>query len=772
MGFPWKKGQGADNAAVSDAGGSGAVATATKPKKVKPNELLSSVVNESAVGSAVDRLKQNDSFALPGGFAWVTLMLSAEAIGGLSQKHKSDEAKGSLIQSIESNHIEVVATAQMLKEQFMSIIPTSSTLERMSEFNMLRTATYFWAVLHVNDEDGSLAVDPVADGTYEQALAVSRGDMSLKELLPEIWEWAQKDAGHGNVNMPEQVQTGMMDQVSAPTARRQEVPAPAVVESEMNEDPMGLDEGAFEPTAPVAAALVDPDDEGAMDYAALDEASHEEGHDAYEAAEEAGYPGEFVDGNGELHDGGDEEDPNNLFEDHDELHEQEAPVEDAYQNYVVSNESRVVTEVEVRDTIARRYLSGELDLHVDTAAFEATFGSGAAPIQIEMSVDGSDWLGSQVSLLASQANAELAQMHRGNVEGLREVFIQMMTKHVETVIVDVSTDRPGSQFKMLLDSAQQDYDANTVEAPRLASERRAEITERYDAEGQERAAQAAAHALVAFKNTVRPRMDRELGEVSSEIDRRNEEQYNHARKVVLGKRKSDAANRMEYGMTKILEMLMEHKEHNQQAEVDLLQHWNARLTQFIDENRKNDVARADALSDQLQRDNALDTLRNSQAAQLDELRGEYEARLSRLDAEMLSNSQQAIVELTRRENEYKHTIEREQERSRDSQTLVQTLNTQMSQMRDSIKAQYEDRIATLEGDVTSYSRELDRSNAMQVRSTKWSVVTMVVLGIVALLVGTILGWSWGRETSSPAAAIMLVDGWFGLNLPGSGMLLQ
>ena len=57
-----------------------------KQKKRKPAELLSSVVNESAVGAAIDLLKQNEAFALPNGTAWVGLLLSVDEIGGLSQK--------------------------------------------------------------------------------------------------------------------------------------------------------------------------------------------------------------------------------------------------------------------------------------------------------------------------------------------------------------------------------------------------------------------------------------------------------------------------------------------------------------------------------------------------------------------------------------------------------------------------------------------------------------------------------------------------------------
>ncbi|GAP61365.1 hypothetical protein AHiyo1_50650 [Arthrobacter sp. Hiyo1] len=85
--------------------------TEKKERQKKPDELLASVVRETAVPAAVELLRSNAPFVFPSGTAWAILVLAAERIGGLSRKQGRDEAKGSLIELIEADSICTLATA-------------------------------------------------------------------------------------------------------------------------------------------------------------------------------------------------------------------------------------------------------------------------------------------------------------------------------------------------------------------------------------------------------------------------------------------------------------------------------------------------------------------------------------------------------------------------------------------------------------------------------------------------------------------------------------
>jgi hypothetical protein len=156
-------------------------------RKLRENERLRSVLKESTFGAAVETLEHNIRFRLTpdaaGNPRWLALLLRAEDIGGLSEKTKRDEAKGSLVQQIISDQIEAIATADMLDRECFAIVPSASTLERMGEYSLLTNAQYYWVVF--SSAGGDLVFDQnIGPATYAQALAIQNGG-SLQESVLE-----------------------------------------------------------------------------------------------------------------------------------------------------------------------------------------------------------------------------------------------------------------------------------------------------------------------------------------------------------------------------------------------------------------------------------------------------------------------------------------------------------------------------------------------------------------------------------------------------------
>ena len=143
-------------------------------KRRKPEEMLASVVRESTANAAIDLLRQNERFALPGNNSWAALALPVANIGGLSKKQQKDEAKGSLIELINHDLIQAITTRVLLDEEVLCIIPTPQTLERMEEYSLLTNASYFWMVLTLTQDGREFQVNPVNDklASYADAVAV------------------------------------------------------------------------------------------------------------------------------------------------------------------------------------------------------------------------------------------------------------------------------------------------------------------------------------------------------------------------------------------------------------------------------------------------------------------------------------------------------------------------------------------------------------------------------------------------------------------------
>lgn len=720
-------------------------------KKRKSQELLSSVVKESAVGAAIDVLKQNTAFALPNGTSWATLLLSADAIGGLSQKFKGDATKGSIIELIDADKIQVVATKEMLEEEFFAIIPTPETLARMDEYRLLTDAPYYWMVLESVDGGNSLATRTLENvsASYAEAAAVSKGETSLAQIMPQVWEWAG-----GVAAAPTAAEQAFENIVSGGAGATSSGPSVAAAPSPtttsvLEDDPLadafgagGDDDSNFDYASLEDGQTVDPqsgvvsEDEPLLEF---DEAAFEQQFASSEAAptsptlpDEDAFAATWS---------------TDAEDDDEATASASTPAEpaDGYLAYLEENRDRVVDEDEVRDTIARRFLSNDLDLVVDLAEFEKVFATDAPAITLDIADDPSDWLGSQVAQISRQANAELEALHRGNTDELRELFVETMALHVEKTMNAVSTDVPDSQYNALMQGAKEDFEAKRAAAPQEVSEARREITTRFDAAKQSRAEQAAAHAAAVYDDKNRPKLERELAEVGPELDRRHEEQYAHDRQVVLDMRKRDALVRMDLGANRIFELLRERQISQREDERALLERWNGQLIQFIDENRKNDVARVMTLAEELARTNAVENLKREHRDDLRTIRRQTAEREQELIAEQRRIRETALAELQSNQAAWNSSLEAERAQSASGRTLVTELQGQIKTLGEQYDAQYRGEIATLKADNAAAKQAVDRMHAEQKRST-WILITLtVVLAVAGVAVGLLLGFGWGHS---------------------------
>lgn len=710
----------ADSTAVEVAGGGVAVTEAPK-KKRKPQEMLSSVVKESTVGAAVALLRENEAFALPSGKSWVVLALPVAGIGGLSMKQKNDEAKGSLIELITADEITTVATLDMLESEIFGIIPSEKSLVRMDEFSLLKNAKYLWVVLTQTPE--GLSAEPVADATYSEALHISEGRSTLAQTLPEIWAWGGGEAGED----------------AAPTAAFTAA-GTSVDEPLTGDAPVADNDGPF-------GNLSDGEDE-TIDYNAMaaDDTAGFDGEPDLSAFE-AQFEGiDAVPG------------PEGDTDDGDDAWQDDAPqAPAAAASRQISD--RVVDEVEVRASIARRFLSSDLDLEVDLETFETNFAAGSPAVSFPLEDEATDWLGRQINQLARQANTEMAQLHASNQDELREMYVSLMSRHVEQVIADVSPDREGSYYNRLFAAAKEDQADRRRTAPEEVAAMRRELNERYEAEAATRGRQAAEQAVLRYKEQNRPRHERELAEIGLASERATEDSFAGAQQTILDMRRKEANARLDLGQTKILDVLMERQQEQRAAEEALLQHWSAQMTEVLDTHRKDDIARSEALAEHLSRENQVEALKAEHAARTQEMRREQSANVARLNRDLAQARDDAARELTAREESWKQQLTLEQQRTATANSRVQDVLNQFDQLNGTLEGQYKRQLESLRADNEAYGRELDRAARVQKRAGLVMVALVLALALAALAVGFILGHAAGGSPARPAASAAIAGVW-------------
>jgi hypothetical protein len=383
-----------------------------KEREKKPDELLSSVVRETAVPAAVELLRSNARFVFPSGTAWVMLALAAKDIGGLSKKNGRDEAKGSIIELIGSDRIETVATAEMLAEEVFGIIPTEATLERMQEYSLLTGAGYSWAVVWQKPND-ELLIDLVHEATFKQAREVADQTISLREAVGEqTWKDHSGEA-----------EDDTTDEAAA------EKETDEVFDQSPDNETDTYEESGGEP--------VFDDENGTDDPPVFDDEPSD--FDIDEQDEPAAVEPEFDDPAG--------------FDEFDNADDEQAGADSvsAQDDDAVA----LADQEQVREVIARRFLTEDLDLAIRLDEFDATFAIGAPVVQIHVPDGSTEWLADQIAQLGRQANADLAQLHQSHEDELRALYVNLMSAHMEQVIRDVATDRDGSRYKTLQDGAEQ-----------------------------------------------------------------------------------------------------------------------------------------------------------------------------------------------------------------------------------------------------------------------------------------------------------------------------
>jgi hypothetical protein len=676
-----------------------------KERQKKPDELLSSVVRETAIPAAVELLRGNERFTFPSGTAWVILVLAAESIGGLSKRHGRDEARGSIIELIENDSIRTLATSDMLEEQIFGIIPTPGTLERMDEYGLLTGAQYTWAVVYQRRGQG-LEVELAEAATFTQAQGVSQGQIGLKDAVGAEM-WAQHSGEASVDDGPTEAATG--DDADLGTA----IVAPNAGPADEG-DPLFDQEPAFgtglddEPDF----SVIFGDDES-LDPPAFDEAGSQDETFAGRSSE-VGDPGETTD---------DEELGEEVWS---------RPTDDLA-------DAPVADQAQVRGSLARRFLSEDLDLQVTLDEFATSFGVGSLTVQIEVPTGATAWLGDQVAHLVRDANAQLSQLHAHAQTTLQTHFVTLMSLHAEQVIREVSIDRDGSIYQELTAGAKAEYREERAAKEDSSRQAQAEILQAFEAAIARIGQQAAAHAEGQYRERNRARIQREQVDAVAAIEAKIENDYAYTQQEILGLRRKDAQRKMAVGMTRVFEVLAERQEENLAAEGALLVELTDNIQRVIDENRKNDLSRAQALATEQATSDRVGALEREQAETIARLRTEHMDQLRRAEEEFERTRQSAIEHLRARDEEWQHALSLEREKTTSQTNRVSDLLAQMDHMGDSFSKQYDARINELQADRQAYISDLERSNLMQSRSNEALIAMAVILALLMLAGGFLIG---------------------------------
>lgn len=704
-------------------------------------DSLTLVIDETEPGAALDIIRQNTEWLLPNGIG-VILALPVDAsiedggIGGLGKvSSKGNEDKGSILQRIADDKIQVCATEDMLRHNILGVIPTPASLgpDGMGEYTLFDRAKFLLTSVTPRP-DGTLETVPVhfdeatglievPDGdidtvTLAQAQEIAAGTVTLASLIPSLWKRL------GGEGVDEEVAEEDIAPEAAPAAPT--LPPTASVPSEAVEAVEGLPD--FDPDDIPDEPLTDelPSDEGLYD-------EDDEDENPFDDIEEAPAPAPHV--------------PTQTEEV--EVAPEVAPVDE-----------RVFNKDAVRTAVARRFLDDSLDFAVDMTPFETLLGYEVdTPAQFSLDhLDSTNWLDGQIKMLSQQANTVLADQRRRDIEELRNLFFSLVSRTGDEISAQMSTDEDadntwaktmaevnGNETKALADLIEISEKEKAVLADRYQQEREAFIQARI---GEER---------VRYDERHKPALTRQMDDLEASIRLDIESDYEARRYEILRARKTSAQGAFDAAITKVMDHLIEKRAEQVQREAELIEKFRVEMSTFLDENRKEDIARTQALQEQLSRQNIVEEKSAEFAAREQELHEQIARERDEAHKRVLAAQDEAnkVLERMRQENaaqlaQARAEVERANERVKEEAERVGVV-------RDEIARQFQSQVESLQTDKQLLMDQMDRENLVAKRANRLYIALAVLVALAFLALGVIIGMLVHGATGSSAHAASMMS---------------
>lgn len=689
-------------------------------KKVK--DSLSLVIDETEPGAALDLIRSNQPWLLPNGVG-VILSLPTDApveeggIGGLGRiSSKGDEAKGSILQRIANDKIQVFETEDMLGFNILGVIPTEQSLgpEGMGEYTLFDKAIFMLTSVDTRS-DGSVVVNPihydvstetidVPTGdvdtiTLAQAQAISSGAVSLSSLIPSLWRRLGGDVQTDDADEADKTEdANVIDAADASENVENVENLPDFDPDEVFDEPLDDD-------LPSGEGIYDDDDDTEDPFKDLD-----------------------VDSNVGVNDGAVKADSADSTTDAD------TPTQVA--------DDRVFGREAVRNTMARRFLDEDLGFTVDLTPFEALFGRELGdPVGFTLDhLDADNWLDSQMKLLSQQANDTLADQRRRDIEELRDLFFSLVSNTGDEIATKMSTAQSADNiWSQTLAEADANANKSREALVDIVGAQRAAIIKDYEQKREEVAHSELVHARARYDDQNRASLDRQLSELEPKLRSSIDDAYAIRKREILDARKTAAQASFDASVTKVMDYLIQKRSEQMTREAELMEQFRTQMGEFLDENRKEDIARAEALREQLARQNIVDEktaefaarekgLHEQIARERDEAKKRLCAAQDERDEIIARMNQEKEAALAQAQEEIKRANERtEQEAAR------------VNVVRDEISRQYESQVAFLENDQKTLMAQMNRESVTSKRANRLYVAFAVLVALAFLALGTIAG---------------------------------
>lgn len=715
-----------------------------KPDKGSPvgwdhKDHVRHTVDETVPEAAMDQVRSNKAFLLPDGTGVVIAMATRrEPVNGLGPvSAKNDEAKGTILERIRSGAIDVIVNKEMLVNEMIGIIPTQATLSNdgMMEFGLLKRVDYVWATVDWENDD-ELGIHPVKkDGTavmtgLSDVIDVANGTRSLAEALPDLW------AEHGGDKSTAQDTAADAPEQMVPTV------------------------GGFLSGVDAQADENGPEETDSESSYEGDGGEPEPWDDIDEGDSETEFGSDLP-----VQDGTDE-DPESVFGPIDQQVPTSTDVvntpDTAGQDLEQVDDGRVYTAVDVRDAVARRFLSEELGLEVDMTLFDRVFADDSEAMVFSADgMEASQWLSESFAPMMVSANADLRQMRQDHLASLRQMYVDMVSRAAHDVLeqVSVSPDS-GTSWAQTMAELDEARDKMMEGQQETVAKERDRLTKEFTTRRDEYADAARSEAAARYTERHSRAHELALADTESRIATRFAEIDDAARDRILQIRRREAVGAFETSVTKIMAVLAERNREYVDKERELRDEWSQEFRVFVHDNLKDDIAHSQVLAEEHERQHVADQIRKEAESKEAELKKAYhEAETRHLD-EVEKLHREAALALERHREEAAERLRIAQERA---DTLAQQ-NSDLFKRVEQERSAHQVQLESMKNNNYSLQTALQLESASTKKANRLFVALAILVSVAALAAGFLSGYvtrdlrGVKGATWTPVAEVVTSDG--------------
>lgn len=708
---------------------------AQEPKKKKGE--LAKVLDESVWESACEDFKSNSQFIIRenGETKYVALLFDTDQVGGLTGRDsRKDESKGSIIEAIRTGRIKTYLRPEMLLDDAILIIPTKDTVENMDEFNLFYDVKYSVCIVDTNGFIRTLTVngtdaedDPELTVSFNKVrdLITTGGDVHTLLVADNagMFDSSAANADDDAEELPDDLEDASTSApASAPVTTP--TPTPALVSPQVmaqtSSDDLGIDD----------SELLEADDLGDVPgmeaQASGDIPPVSEPVDDYDDYSESQVADAASTVSDEFDDTGDE---------------------GGYDQYTD------VTPDVVSDFVTRKFYSDDLGLSISTEPFDAQFMQGNTYVPFDEN-RGEGWLNEYLSQLSKDANVRMERMHTQNLFRLRERYMRLMQGQCETIAKKLDTSDYDTIFGKMYFAISDNRDKNLDNLSSIVAERREILERQWNEEVESFVRQEAEAARQSYISKNKSTYENKC--LSIEVDEKAaiEADYRNAMTRINADRKTEASKLLDLAVGETLRELSDiyaKMLENEQAEYARIQQ---ELIKFIDDNRKDEKSRIEAIAEE-----------NRQAQRAENVRKEYIDKMKAMAAEfdMKKTMLQADIERLNREHEeelknanelWAEKFDVEKKHADELESKVGTLIQSISDMDEKNRGEYEDRITRLTKENEEQAQQIDRILGMNKKFNTLLVVLLIVTLIASLGIGFICGNFVSKKEAESSAKVI------------------